>query len=165
MSVNAIMHMLNSPRKINTWEPPYVNIAKIAYAARNDVNAMQSSDYFCIFQVEPYGDKMGFEFLGELYYLGEEITRDYDKAFLYYLFAKGDFNAPESYFNMAYMYDKGYGTCKNSKLAMTYYKKGIERWEYFFGNLPPKKLDEYNVDKDKYLKAKRRLKNLEKKLI
>ena len=42
----------------NTWIPPEIHAVEMAYSVRNDINALQSTEYLFIFRTEPYIDSI-----------------------------------------------------------------------------------------------------------
>ncbi len=59
--------------------------------------------------------------LGEFYYIGQGIKRDYVKALKYYRLAAKQ-NHPQAQFALARMYHHGQGTLQNYQQAVKYYK-------------------------------------------
>ena len=56
---------------------------------------------------------------------GQGTPKDDSKAFLYYQFAASN-DSPEGMYNLAMMYENGFGTKRNRKLADEWYKKAYE---------------------------------------
>lgn len=73
------------------------------------------------------GDKRGQaqNELATLHYNGQGTPKDDSKAFLYYQLAASN-DSPEGMYNLAMMYENGFGTKRNRKLADEWYKKAYE---------------------------------------
>ena len=104
------------------------------------------------------GEPFGNELLGELYFEGEYIEIDYEKAFEY--FSKNPKLQMATIYHLAYMYDHGFGTQPNTEKAIELYKDFMKRYE---DDLELMKTLEINTMEDEfYIAAKKRLIELEK---
>lgn len=68
------------------------------------------------------GDIQAASILGSLYFEGELVKKNYQKAFSYYTIAK-DTNDSLVFYRLGYMKEKGLGTIANGKKALEYYEQ------------------------------------------
>lgn len=52
------INLLELNMQENTWIPPEIEEEELAYSVRNDVNALQSTEYLFIFRTDPYIDSI-----------------------------------------------------------------------------------------------------------
>lgn len=64
--------------------------------------------------------------LGDLYYYGLGVDRNYSLAFENYLMASERSNSAQASFNLGWMYQWGIGVDENKKLAVKYYDKAVK---------------------------------------
>lgn len=69
--------------------------------------------------------------LGDLYFDGEVVPGDLEKAAAFYTVANLD-NSAEAMFNLGYMHEHGFGVAQNLSLARVYYSKARETSEEAF---------------------------------
>ena len=103
------------------------------------------------------GNKVGYEFLGEMYYKGIDVKKDYGAAYIYLEGCRGEFEFPDSFFILADLYDRGLGTKYNMSRARYNYQKGIEKWEALYAGMSESELEENCIDVEGYKKAKEHL--------
>ncbi|XP_040998075.1 ERAD-associated E3 ubiquitin-protein ligase component HRD3A-like isoform X1 [Juglans microcarpa x Juglans regia] len=72
------------------------------------------------------GNEHAAMLIGDAYYYGRGIERDYHRAATAYMLAKEKFNA-QAMFNLGYMYERGQGLPIDLHLAKRYYDQAIER--------------------------------------
>ena len=96
-----------------------------------------------------HGLYIGAECLGEMYFLGEEVERDYEKAYQYFTGHDG-FESFAKPFYLGIMYEKGMFVERDIKRALQEYKSIVN------SNTPMKSGDTY------YIKAGKRLRDIVK---
>ncbi len=72
-------------------------------------------------QAAEKGDQIAMALLGDMYYKGDCVERDYDKAF-YWFSREADKNYPHTFFGVARCYLYGAGVARDEKKAVKYLK-------------------------------------------
>jgi TPR repeat protein len=104
----------DSTKKINTHDN------------RRDVTSSAVAKYHRYFKLAKRGDVEAQFDLGEMYYNGEIVEKDFEKSFYWYSKAAEQGNA-EAQYNLGIMYNNGRGVEKDFEKASQWYLKSAEQ--------------------------------------